>query len=148
MHQSQTQRFKLPLLATGQSQKELFHNEALVRLDFLVHPVVQSVENDPALLTIEEGLNWLIDSAPSGEWMGRTNQIASWTSGGWRYFDPVDSMQLFVAVSQETAIFQNNEWKFGGSIVPPVGGSVVDVEARVVIDSILEVLKVKAIIAS
>lgn len=34
-----TPRWTLPLLAAGQAQKEMTHNEALSLLDLIVHPV-------------------------------------------------------------------------------------------------------------
>lgn len=33
-----TARFAFPLIAPGQAQKELFHNEALARVDALLQP--------------------------------------------------------------------------------------------------------------
>ncbi|HLZ79899.1 MAG TPA: hypothetical protein VKQ09_11235 [Sphingomonas sp.] len=36
-----TTRFALPLIAPGQAQKELFHNEALARVDALLQPSVR-----------------------------------------------------------------------------------------------------------
>ena len=46
----ETARFNIPLLAAGQAHKELFHNEALARIDFLLHPIVQAIETDPAAI--------------------------------------------------------------------------------------------------
>ena len=38
-----TNRLKLPLLYSGQAQKEVTHNEALNLLDVLVNPVAQEI---------------------------------------------------------------------------------------------------------
>ena len=37
-----TSRLNLPLMAAGQSQKEVTHNEALLRIDLLVQTTVMS----------------------------------------------------------------------------------------------------------
>ena len=42
MSDDSTARLALPFLAPGQAQKELYHNEALSRLDLLVQTVVLS----------------------------------------------------------------------------------------------------------
>ena len=39
-----TPRWALPFLFAGQAQKEMFHNEALVRIDALVHGIAQSAD--------------------------------------------------------------------------------------------------------
>ena len=36
-----TPRFALPFILPGQAQKELFHNEALARIDLALHPAVE-----------------------------------------------------------------------------------------------------------
>jgi hypothetical protein len=43
MSESASPRWALPLLAAGQAEKELIHNEALVRLDLMVQPSVITV---------------------------------------------------------------------------------------------------------
>ena len=41
MTTNDTPRWSLPLLAAGQAQKEMTHNEALSLLDLVVHPCVR-----------------------------------------------------------------------------------------------------------
>lgn len=148
MHSIQTPRFKLPLLAIGQAQKELFHNEAVTLLDFLVCPTVLSIHDDPTSLSPSEGEAWLIDTDASDIWESRANQIAIWTTGGWRFVEPHLQAHIFVADRNETAVYRSGAWVFNSGINNPYGGNVVDVEARQAIDSILEALRIKAIIES
>ena len=148
MQSLQTPRLKLPLLAVGQAQKELFHNEAITLLDFLVCPTVLSIHDDPTSLLPSEGEAWLIDTNPSGLWDSHANQIAIWTNGGWRFVEPHLQAYVFVADRSETAVYRGGAWIFNNGINNPHGGSVVDVEARQAIDSILEALRTKAIIES
>lgn len=51
-----TNRLKLPLLYSGQAQKEITHNEALNLLDVLVNPVAQEVNINapPETLKLEK----------------------------------------------------------------------------------------------
>ncbi len=146
MQSLQTPRYKLPLLATGQAHKERFHNEALTLLDFLVCPIVQAKHSDPNILVPSEGKAWLVDANPTGDWVSRTNQIAIWTAGGWRFVEPNIGAEIFIADANETAIFRGNNWVSHGAIVGPEGGSVIDIEARIAIDSMLEALRIKAVI--
>ncbi|MEP2987667.1 MAG: DUF2793 domain-containing protein [Parasphingorhabdus sp.] len=148
MQSPQTPRFKLPLLAIGQAQKELFHNEALTLLDFLTSPIVQAKHDDPATLMPSDGEAWLIDLHPMGEWIEHANHIAVWTAGGWRFVEPSSYLAIYVSDVNETAVFRNNIWVFHGIIAEPQGGSVIDTEARLAIESIINALRIKAVIES
>lgn len=145
MQALQTPRFKLPLLATGQAKKEIFHNEALTLLDFLVCPAVIASHEDPSTLQPSEGDGWLVGSNPLGDWISRADQVAIWSAGGWRFVEPFENLELFLINSHQKAVFQENVWVFHGTIAKPEGGAVVDLEARAVIDSILDLLRIKAV---
>jgi len=146
MNLSQTARFSLPLLVAGQAHKEVFHNEALTLLDFLVHPVVEGVENDPQNLNPVEGQIWLIGPAPAGDWAGQQDNLAGWSGGGWRYIIPTESMRVMVADEERLAVFSSENWQSVNSISAPIGGSTIDQEARAVIDSILVALQTHGIL--
>lgn len=115
-------------------------------LDFLVQPVVLAKHADPDVLSPSDGEAWLVDQESSGDWAARQNHIAIWTAGGWRFIEPIEHAKLLVKDVKETAVFLDNEWIFGGAISGPTGGSTIDVEARQAIESILEVLRIKAVI--
>jgi len=146
MQSSYTPRFNLPLLAIGQAQKELYHNEALVLLDFLVNPTAIAIHEDPSLLSPSEGDAWLVGSSPIGEWNSKSSQIAVWTAGGWRFVVPGIGTKIYLLDTNEIAIFRNGDWVLSGQISAPNGGAFVDVEARLAIDSLLTALKDKALI--
>ena len=61
-----TARFALPVLKAGQAQKEVTHNEALARVDALLHPVVESMALAVPPPAPEPGRGWLVAAAPSG----------------------------------------------------------------------------------
>jgi Protein of unknown function (DUF2793) len=132
-------RHQLPLLISGQAQKELTHNEALLRVDALLHPVAEAQLNAPPLINAQTiaGQCWLIGTAPTAEWAGKSNQIAYWTGGSWRYCAPVQGMRLRIKASGLEITYINNAWTVPVTISNPSGGGVVDAEARTAINAIL-----------
>lgn len=152
-------RLGLPLLASGQAQKEMSHNEALARLDFAVQACVTAAGIDSPPAEPDEGACWIVGAAPDGAWSGRADAIASWTASGWRFLDPFEGLRAWVADSQGFALFSAGSWRIGecfGRLVvdgvqvigtraeaidDPAGGTLVDSEARTAIAAILEALR-------
>lgn len=92
---SDTSRLELPLLAAAQAQKHVTHNEALLRLDALSHPAVQSrTLTDPPVAT--EGQLYLVAIAATAEWAGRDGQIAEWRNGAWEFYLPFEGLSVDV----------------------------------------------------
>jgi len=59
-------RYALPLLDAGQAQKEITHNEAIDRVDALLHLAVASMDlTDPPLLP-PLGAAWIIGAGAVG----------------------------------------------------------------------------------
>ncbi|VWX61299.1 DUF2793 domain-containing protein [Sphingorhabdus sp. 109] len=143
----ETARFDIPLLATGQAHKELFHNEALARIDFLLHPVVQAVESDPSNIVPSPGQSWLVAPGAVNDWLGRDDHIAGWTENGWLFIVPQTVMRIYVKSSESYAVYRGS-WQSAETVTNPAGGAVVDSEARLAIDSILSVLVAQGILLS
>ena len=160
-------RFALPLLHAGQAQKEMFHNEAVVRIDALLHPAVVAVGIDTPPPDPEPGQAWIVGDAATGEWAGRADQIASWTEGGWRFAAPRDGMELWVEGLAQPARYRAGAgWQAGvivasrieidgvqvvggqaAAIATPAGGATVDDQARAAIAAILDALRAHGLIA-
>lgn len=66
-------RLGLPLLQTGQAQKEMTHNEALTLLDFAVQPVVEAVGVDTPPAAPAPGACWVVGPTPQ-RGLGRAGQ--------------------------------------------------------------------------
>jgi Protein of unknown function (DUF2793) len=153
-------RLHLPLLAAGQAQKELTHNEALALLDVLVQPVVQSVA--PATIPVSPviGQSWIIGASPTGAWAGQSGKLATWTSGGWRFVAPIEGMRVWSVTDSAFARSETGLWTLGietalklkiagnqivgarqAAIPTPAGGTIVDVEARAALALILSALR-------
>ena len=143
MPEDVTARHALPNLYVGQAQKEITHNEALARIDALLHPVVEdSVANPPIGLTAaSDGLCWLISASATGVWSGRSGQIARWSGGSWRYINAVEGMVILHKSQGVRLFYIGGGWFAPQPIANPVSGSVIDVEARAAIISILAYLR-------
>ncbi|WP_300973985.1 DUF2793 domain-containing protein [Sphingomonas sp. LHG3406-1] len=160
-------RLTLPLLAVGQSQKELTHNEALVLLDMLVQSVCAGAPTNLPPSGPAVGDLHLCGTAPTGAWAGRSNAIAMWSGSGWRFIPAFEGMALRAKTSGLQWQFANGEWREGKilakelhindqkvvgprwqSISDVAGGSNVDAEARSAINQILVALRAHGLIDS
>lgn len=108
-----TTRHALPLIVTGQAQKEITHNEALTLLDMLVNARVEAMGVDVPPTGAQPGQCWIVGPAPVGEWVGQAQSIAGWTSSGWRFVAPTTGMHVLHAPSGEDATWANGEWQRG-----------------------------------
>lgn len=161
-----TPRLSLPLLSAGQAQKELFHNEALQTLDLLVGGAVEGspMAEPPSAPTI--GSAYIVGAGATGSWAGKSQCVAAFTSGGWRFVEPSEGLTLYVRSQDVSATFRGGNWDLGevrgsavviggqqvvgsraGSIASPAGGSVVDAEARAIVGQILETMRGHGLIA-
>jgi len=159
-----TPRLALPMLQPGQAQKEMYHNEALSRLDLAVQTAVLAFglnipPGDPAT-----GDAWIVGDTPSGAWTGRDASIAGWSEAGWRFLEPAEGMRAWVSESDEFALFFDGVWHVGEAygrlivdgeqvvgargeaIEDPDGGSVIDLEARGTIGAILAALRTHGLV--
>lgn len=160
-------RFSLPFIQPGQAQKEWFHNEALARVDGLLHPAVQAIGLDTPPASPAPGLAWGVGASPTGDWAGHAGEIAVATSGGWRFVAPVAGMTAWLAPEAAWIWHDGVDWRadalpcFGvavggaqvvgaqGAAIPgPSGGATVDAEARSAITAILAALRGHGLIAS
>ncbi len=158
-------RFHFPLLASGQSQKEVTHNEALALIDILIQPVVQAVAPASVPSAPVIGQSWIVGPSPSGSWAGQASNLASWTTGGWRFVAPVEGMTLWSIADSVYVRRQGAAWLIGtltanslkiagnqvvtarqAAIATPTGGTVIDSEVRVGVGAILAVLRTHGLI--
>ncbi len=160
-----TGRYGLPLLQAGQSQKEITHNEALVRTDALLHPSVESRTLTAPPTSPTPGQAWIVGDAASGEWAGQDQAIAAFHAGGWSFIAPSEGCLAWVRSEGVFALFGSGGWETGGwpvnglsiggetiltsrrpPIVSPSGGATVDAEARTAIDLVLGALRAHGLI--
>jgi hypothetical protein len=135
---SLTPRYALPLLFSGQAQKEFYVNEAHALTDALLHAACEGEAADPPS-TPSEGEAWLVAAGAAGEWAGQDGKLASRQSGNWLFVTPADGMRLFDKSSAQMLLFLG-AWKRPAAPVEPSGGAVVDTEARAALADLVTAL--------
>jgi len=154
-----TGRFGLPHIVAGQAQKEVTHNEALALIDLLLHPVAETMMlgTPPGAPVI--GRTWIVAAAATGAWAGKTDMLATWTDGGWRFAAPVAGMAVWLNDRTLHARWTGSAWRIAAwptagilcdgvqvvgprqpAIAAPEGGDIVDAPARKAIFAILNTL--------
>jgi hypothetical protein len=136
-------RYGLPLLFAGQAQKEAFVNEAHVLADALLHCAIEGEASEPPE-TPENGSNWLVGAAATGEWAGREGALACRQSGNWIFIIPRDGLRVLDRSTGQDRRYLGG-WKIAEEAVEPSGGSTVDAEARAAISHLIAALKVAGI---
>lgn len=166
MDDSITPRLALPLLFAGQAQKELSHNEALIRLDLAVQAVVVAVGGDVPPVAPVAGACWIVGPAPVGDWAGQANALAGWTDAGWRFVAPSAGWRVHELSRGQDWRFLDTGWAPAGlsgtaltidgrqvvgaqrpAIAAPEGGSMRDEEARTTIAAMLAALRAHGLVA-
>lgn len=135
---SATARFDLPLLFSGQAQKEFFVNEALVRTDLLLHATIEGEIAAPPT-SPEVGQAWIVAASPSGLFEGHARSVAGWTADGWRFVTPLNGLRVFDKENEAFRLYRD-DWQRQVAPPAPAGGANVDTEARAVITLLLEKL--------
>lgn len=162
-----TPRLALPMLAAGQAQKEVAHNEALLRADCLINPVAEAMAVNTPPASPTEGRCWIAGGAPTGAWAGQAGAMACWTAGGWRFSAPFEGQHVWLRGEGVWAVRGATGWTSGvvaaqsiavggqqvvgarrPAIANPSGGATVDSEARTAIATILSTLRDHGLIAS
>lgn len=160
-----TPRWALPQLFAGQAQKELYHNEALVRIDMLLHGLAESATETTPPATPDVGMCWIVATGATGAWDGQDGALACWTEGGWRFVAPRAGLSIWVVDSgrrmrhdgagwqdeqvREDGFFVDGDRVVGArlaAIADPSGGTTVDSEARTIIAAILSAMRAHGLI--
>lgn len=153
-------RFALPLLQPGQAQKEVFHNEALTTVDLLLEAAVEGAPNAVPRATPQIGECWIVAAGATGAWAGQEDRIAGWTAGGWRFLEPQPGTRVWDRAAGLWLHWYGSTWSDGSlpaaglviagqqvvgsrqpTISSPSGGTIIDVESREAIASIIVALR-------
>lgn len=130
----------------GQAQKEFFLNQALCLLDALhARTVTSSVPAPPS--EPAEGACFRVASPATGSWTGREESIAVLIGGDWHFVPPREGMQIFDLAAGQQLVFRSG-WIHMSAPAAPVGGAVIDSEARAAIATLTQALAALGIMAT
>ena len=127
-YQDTTPRHQLPYLFAAQAQKEVIFNEALGRIDALLHIAVAGVRPDIPAAPVE-GECWIVGEGAQGAWSDHVDAIACYCAGDWTYLAPFEGMIAWNAAQAARMTFRS-QWTVPATIALPSGGATVDEEAR------------------
>jgi hypothetical protein len=139
-------KWALPYLFSGQSQKEVFVNEALALLDCIVACKVESVRASVPT-GAQNGQVWLVAESATGEWTGFSGKLAVWRGNTWGFVEPVNGMQIFVQ-SEQRYIHYNDGWVCPRLTIEFSSSVSADTSAREAIMALVSCLKQAGVIAS
>ncbi|MCS6987777.1 MAG: DUF2793 domain-containing protein [Sphingomonadaceae bacterium] len=149
-----TPRHALPLLLPGQAQKDVTHNEALLRIDALLFLEVERTDLGAPPAAPAPGQCWLVADPATGAWEGQAGRLAVWTLAGWRFLDLGQGVALRDRASgrrlRRTPSGWVTDWPMTtplAAVQLPAGGAVVDAEARAAIAQILGRLQALGLLA-
>ena len=159
-------RYALPLIHTGQAQKDVTHNDAVQRIDALLHLAVDGVRTTPPPAPIA-GQSWIVGTAATGAWLGLDNRIAAFTSAGWLQTVPAEGCLAWLKDAGVFSVYFGGAWhaeawparalKIGGrtvlgsapaTVASPAGGATIDTEARATLAQLITSLRAAGLIAT
>jgi hypothetical protein len=115
-----TNRLKLPLIDSGQSQKEITHNEALNMLDIFVNPVVQEINITSPPESPKPGQLYVIGQNATKEFVNHTNKIAQRLENSWRFIKPLKWLEVTLNKDGSKYKFNGESWQQVGSTLLPL----------------------------
>ncbi len=161
-----TARLGLPLMAAGQSQKEVTHNEALLRMDLLVQAVVITGPQSAPPANPLEGQSWIVGRSATGIWAGKEDYLVQWTRNGWTFLAPFEGLSAWAVTGGRIWRFGAGRWsdaleasliRISGKqvlgpqqppIATPQGGANPDLEARAAISQVINSLRTHGLISN
>lgn len=112
------------------------------------------------------GSCYLVAAGATGAWIGKQDNLACFTAGGWRFVAPLPGMTAYVRSTSVWALYRSSAWELGvlrgsalnidgqqvvgvrgAAIASPTGGSVVDTEGRAAISAVLAALRLHGLVA-
>lgn len=105
----QTSNLALPYIMPSQAQKHVTHNEALQRLDALVHLSIAGELTAPPEAP-DEGQCYLVAAGAGDAWSGKDGRLAFRQDGAWIYLQPQTGWRAFFAQPGQIKAFSGGAW--------------------------------------
>lgn len=106
-----TPNLGLPFIVQGQAQKEVTHNEALIRLDALVHGSVRSRTLATPPGSPANGERWIVQAGATGAWAGQAGRIAHWNVNAWAFYVALEGWRYHVEDERLTVVWTDGQWR-------------------------------------
>ncbi len=116
-----TQQFNLPLIQSGQAQKHITMNEALVRLDRLAQLRLISITHRANPSNPSEGDAYFLPQNATGNWTDFIGKIVIYSNGNWVGVDPKIGWIAWVESSGAAYIYNGSDWVSTGMPFAPSG---------------------------
>lgn len=100
----------LPFLEAAQAQKHVTVNEALRRLDALLHLSVAARNLVTPPEEAEEGARYIVGAEAEGAWAGHEGSLAALIDGAWTFFVPRAGWQAFDEATGTLLIHDGAAW--------------------------------------
>lgn len=136
---STTSNFALPLIFTGQAQREFTLNQSLIIIDALLQGGVTASQSTPPA-SADEGECFRVTAPAANDWIGHEDKIAIRVGGAWHFAVPGKGLRLFDRATGKT-IHHDAGWQTASAPAAPSGGSVIDAEAREQLSDLIEELR-------
>lgn len=107
---SDTPSLALPLIAAGQAQKHVTHNEALATLDTVVQLSVKDRDLTVPPVSPTEGDRHIVAAGATGAWTGQAGKVAVLRGGAWAFHPPAEGWCPWVADEDALLIFDGAAW--------------------------------------
>jgi hypothetical protein len=112
----ETVHLGLPLIESGQAQKHVTHNEALVLLDATLHLSVLSQTLNAPPASPQNGDRFLVEAPASGAWAGHAGDLAVRQDNAWRFLTPVTGWRIWVEAESKLIVFDGTAWQDVGGV--------------------------------
>jgi hypothetical protein len=100
----------MPLIMPSQAQKHVTHNEALLRLDALVHLSIVAERTAPPA-SPAEGACYLVAASATGDWSGRETRLACRQDGAWSFIQPRRGWRAWFVEDNQLRVFSGSLWQ-------------------------------------
>jgi len=122
----ETPRAQIPLIADGQAQKSITHNEAMLQVDALLDARFLDRDLTAPPGSPSAGDTYLVKATATGAWTAKDGQIAFFADGAWKFYAPYCGLVAYVVDETKLIVFNGSAWVDYASItalqnVPLVG---------------------------
>lgn len=124
---------------SGQAQKEFFINQALAVVDALLQRGVSGSFAAPPTEAIE-GQCFRVSANATGDWVGRSDDLAVHLGGAWHFVSPQEGMTIFDRGAGALLHF-NAGWQVASEPTVPSSGTTIDTEVRIALSELIEALR-------